>query len=85
MLKADDIIDYAMPLMNIERMAKQIHDLCLENKFGEARELTIRMSVEARVLQHVLYLMDEEEERRKHADTKTVSDWPHEIQRTHSA
>lgn len=57
--RTDDIIDYAMPLMQIERMAKQIHDLCLEHRYEEARELTIKMSVEARLLQHTLQVMEE--------------------------
>jgi hypothetical protein len=28
-----NINDYAMPLMQIERLAKQIHNLCLERKY----------------------------------------------------
>jgi hypothetical protein len=59
-----DLNDYAMPLMNIERMAKQIHDLCLENKFDEARQKAQLLSVEGRVLQHVLTIMHEQESER---------------------
>lgn len=55
----EDIVDYAMPLMKIERMAKEIHSLCLEHKYVDARELALKLGVEARVLQHTLQLMDE--------------------------
>lgn len=55
----EDIVDYAMPLMNIERLAKEIHALCLEHEYVDARELALKLGVEARVLQHTLQLMDE--------------------------
>lgn len=56
----DDLIDYAMPLMKIERMAKRIHDLCLEHKYEEAREIALTLGAEARILQHTLRIMNEE-------------------------
>jgi hypothetical protein len=52
-----EIVDYAMPLMNIERMAKQVHELCLENNYEAAEELTLKLGVEARVLSATLALM----------------------------
>lgn len=58
-----DLNDYAAPLMAIERMAKQIHDLCLEHKYEDARNVTQHLCVEGRVLQHVLYIMEETEKR----------------------
>lgn len=59
-MPADDvIIDYAMPLMNIERMAKETHLLCLENKYAEARELSLKMASECRVLYVTLQIMQE--------------------------
>ena len=60
-METADINDYAMPLIQIERMAKQIHDLCLEQKYAEARRLTQHLCVEGRLLQHVLFLMEEKE------------------------
>jgi hypothetical protein len=60
-LQKADINDYAMPLMQIERMAKQIHSLCLEYKYEEARLLTQQLCAEGRLLQHVLYIMQEGE------------------------
>lgn len=49
-----------MPLMKIERMAKRIHDLCLEHKYEEAREIALTLGAEARILQHTLRIMNEE-------------------------
>lgn len=60
-LQRSDLTDYAMPLMQIERMAKQIHDLCLEHRYEEARLLTQHLCVEGRLLQHILQLMGEQE------------------------
>jgi hypothetical protein len=72
--KANDIIDYAMPLMVIERYAKEIHNMCLVYKYMDARLLTEKLCVEGRLLQHVLRVMDEQQnERRMHADSKEVS------------
>ena len=68
-LQKDDIVDYAMPLMNIESMAREIHDLCLEHKYGEAGLVAQVLCVEARILQHVLRIMEEKEQ---HAYPKIV-------------
>lgn len=68
-LQKDDLIDYAMPLMNIESMAREIHDLCLAHKYGEAGLVAQVLCVEARILQHVLRIMEEKEQ---HAYPKIV-------------
>ena len=60
-LKTDDIIDYALPMIKIEKLLRQAHDLCLEGQLVEAREAVLALGVEARVLQHVLLIMDEKE------------------------
>ena len=65
-----NITDYAMPLMNIERLAKAIHDLCLAHKYGEARELTIHLGVENRILQASLAILEEKE--KAFADPKII-------------
>ena len=70
-LQKADITDYAMPLMQIERMAKQIHDFCLDQKYAEARTLTQMLCVEGRLLQHVLLIMGDKEKER-HADANTI-------------
>ena len=56
-----EVIDYAMPLMNIERLAKECHDLCLHNKFEEANELALKVGVEARILSASLAIMQGKE------------------------
>lgn len=68
-LQKDEIIDYAMPLMNIESMAREIHDLCLEHMYGEAQEVARRLNVETRVLVHTLHIMHE---RKQHAYSKII-------------
>jgi hypothetical protein len=61
----DELTDYALPLIKIERLAKEIHDQCLVHKFDEAREGALRLGVETSVLKHILTLMKE-----KHEDTQ---------------
>ena len=55
------LIDYAMPMMNMERMAKKIHDLCLEYRYEEARELAVELTAESRLLVTTLRHMSEQE------------------------
>ena len=68
-LQKDELIDYAMPLMNIESMAREIHNLCLEHKYGEAQEVARFLNAETRVLIHTLHIMEEKEQ---HAYPKIV-------------
>lgn len=60
-MKTEEIIDYAMPLMNIERMAKDIHQLCLDEDYEAASELALRLGAEARILTAVLAIMQNKE------------------------
>ncbi len=62
-MKTEEIVDYAKPLMQIERMARQVHDLCLAHKYDEAREVTFNMSVETRILQATLAILETKESR----------------------
>lgn len=62
-MNTDDITDYAMPLINIERMAKEVHDICLQRGYKEAQELTLKLGAEVRVLLRTLEIMQEKEER----------------------
>lgn len=54
-----DIIDYSMPLMRLEKLNKQMHDLCLAGNYMEACDLTQNVIVEARILSAALALMHE--------------------------
>ena len=69
-MKIATVTDYAMPLIEIERMTKAIHDLCLEHRYGEARELTVHLGVENRILQATLALLEETE--KAFANTKEL-------------
>lgn len=57
--KSDDIIDYAMPMIKIDKMLREAHDLCLEGMFREAGEVVLHMGVETRMLQQTLKLMED--------------------------
>ena len=54
-----ELIDYAEPMMRIERLLKEMHNLLLDNKFDEAIELSPVITTEAKLLQHTLVLMKE--------------------------
>lgn len=58
-MKTDQVIDYAMPLMKIERFSKKVHDLCLEHDYEEAQVQTLLMLAEVRILQVTLQHMKE--------------------------
>jgi hypothetical protein len=53
------LIDYAAPMMRIETLLKDMHNLLLDNKFDQAIELSPVITTEARLLQHILILMKE--------------------------
>ena len=54
-----ELIDYAAPMMRIETLLKDMHNLLLDNKFDQAIELSPVITTEARLLQHTLILMKE--------------------------
>lgn len=56
-----DIVDYAMPLMNIERMAREAHELCLNRNYEAASEVALRLGVETRILSATLAIMQNKE------------------------
>lgn len=55
----ETLIDYAAPMMRLERMLKDLHNLLLENKFDEGLDLSMQITAEAKLLQHTLVLMKE--------------------------
>lgn len=59
MSQSSNLIDYAAPMMRIERLLKDMHNLLLDNKFEEAIEVSLRLTSESRLLQHTLVLMKE--------------------------
>jgi hypothetical protein len=58
-MKNDEIVDYAMPLIQIEKLAKEIHQLCLSHEYEKARLKAESLCVEGRLLQHTLSIMEE--------------------------
>jgi hypothetical protein len=58
-----DIIDYAMPLMRIEKLMRQIHDFCLKSDYDAANALCPSIIAEARILSASLVLMDNDKEK----------------------
>lgn len=53
-MKETVLIDYATPLMNVERLAKDVHDACLHRTLSEAEERALELVAEARLLVHTL-------------------------------
>lgn len=60
MAKPNDerVIDYAMPLMQIEKMTKRVHEMCLEKQYTQAADMMPMLIAEARVLQATLAIME---------------------------
>jgi len=54
-----ELIDYAAPMMRIERLLKDLHNLLLDDKFDEAIELSPVITAEAKMLHNTLILMKE--------------------------
>ena len=54
-----ELIDYAAPMMRIERLMKDLHNLLLDNKFDEAIELSPVITAEVKMLHNTLILMKE--------------------------
>jgi hypothetical protein len=54
----NDIVDYAMPMMKLEKLMRQIHDLCLSGKYKDAGEFCLLVAAEARILNASLAIME---------------------------
>lgn len=52
------LVDYAMPLMKMEALMREIHDLCLEKKYGEASQYINSLEFEAALLRKNLHQME---------------------------
>jgi hypothetical protein len=59
--KHGGIVDYAMPMMKIETLMRQMHDHCLKRQYPAANALCPEIITEARVLAASLALMEQEE------------------------
>lgn len=56
------IIDYAMPMMRIERLLKDMHNALLENNFDQAQINALVLVTETRILYNTLVLMKEQQD-----------------------
>lgn len=56
-----DIIDYAGPLIRIERFVRDIHEMCVDTKYDDAQERVLQLGAEVRYLHHTLELMKEKQ------------------------
>jgi hypothetical protein len=63
-MNTEVIIDYAMPLMNIERMAKDVHNACLAGNLHGALDSAVALAAESKLLINSLKVMIEKEESR---------------------
>ena len=62
MLKVTEIIDYAMPMMNIEKFLKDTHNYLLDGQMEKAQDKCVSLVTEARILSNTLKLMKENED-----------------------
>lgn len=62
-VKHGGIIDYAMPMMNIENLMREVHDLCLLKKYDLAIDICPKLIAEARMLSASLALMADKEQK----------------------
>jgi hypothetical protein len=51
--------DYAAPLIKLENLLRQIHDMCLEKHYKDAAVLCGPVIAEARILAATLTIMEE--------------------------
>lgn len=57
----DPVVDYAMPLIKIEKLMRNIHDKCLDKQYADASELCLSAIAEFRILTASLAIMMEKE------------------------
>lgn len=57
-MNKEELVDYAMPMMKIENLMRQTHDLCLSGKYKDAGELCLLIAVQARILNASLAIME---------------------------
>lgn len=61
-MQTEEITDYAMPLMIIEKQTKKVHDLCLDKQYMKAAEELISMEYQLALLRKNLIAMQLEKQ-----------------------
>lgn len=58
--KTAALIDYARPMINMENLMREAHELCLAKKYEQAIDKVLLLGAEAKVLRHILTIMSDE-------------------------
>ena len=53
-----EIVDYAMPMMKIETLMREIHELCLQREYGQASTYINDIEFQAALLRKNLHQME---------------------------
>lgn len=61
-MNTDNIIDYAMPMMRIEILLREMHDYLLDGHMDIAQDLSVNLITEAKLLCNTLILMEERQD-----------------------
>ena len=56
-IEVEQIVDYAMPLIRIDQLARATHDRCLRHDLKSAEEFALRLIAEGRILRTSLAIM----------------------------
>jgi len=60
-----ELIDYAMPMMRMEKMLKDMHGCLLDRQPEEAQDIALHLIAEAKILFNTLYILKEQHALRK--------------------
>lgn len=55
-----DLVDYALPMMRVEKCLQDMHNDLLENHFDAAADKALVLVAESRILLNVILLMKEQ-------------------------
>jgi hypothetical protein len=55
-----DLVDYALPMMRVEKCLQEMHNDLLENDFASAADKALVLVAESRILLNVILLMKEQ-------------------------
>ena len=61
-MNTDSIVDYAMPMMRIEILLREMHDYLLDGHMDIAQDLSVNLITEAKLLCNTLILMKERQD-----------------------
>ena len=57
-----ELIDYAKPMISLEKQLRDMHNLLLEGRMDEAIQMSTTLVADARLLNRVLILMKEHDD-----------------------